>query len=84
MVHNQYDLVHYRVRHISSNYFLASSFLAAGAGTAEAGLAGAVAVAVAAGLASAFFSAFLAGSAAKEVKANADKIVAINVFILFP
>jgi hypothetical protein len=26
----------------------------------------------------------LAGSAAKDVKANADKIVAINVFISFP
>jgi hypothetical protein len=49
--------------------FLASAFAGAGAVVAAGAAAGAGA---------------LAGSAAKEVKANADKIVAINVFISFP
>jgi hypothetical protein len=78
MVRKEYDLVHYRVRHTSSNYFFASTFLAVAAGAADAGLAGAVT----AGLASAFFSSFLGASAAKEVKAKTDSTIVNSDFIL--
>jgi formiminotetrahydrofolate cyclodeaminase len=58
---------------------LASSFLTVGAGAA---LASTLAGAVAAGLASAFFSSFLAGSAAKEVKAKTDNTIKENLGII--